>query len=202
MDRLLTLIPRNLIAFVAIVAGILFVVLSDPPHSVCDSQLEVLRESQKHFLYRDPKQAKILTTKYERMRNHCKLTNDPGGCYELFLEMKRLLNDFNTVSGDCGSAAGSVAEHKKALWETVELLVRFAWGEKAPEAYHAKFGWLDKADMSLFCNLKSKIVSFYGEPAWASFREKMMRELPGAKDAARNHVWDMSLFSENCARYP
>lgn len=202
MDRILSIIPRNMIAFAAIIAGILFVVLSDPPHTICDSQLEVVRESQKSFLYRDPKQQKITTTRYERLRNHCKLTNDQGGCYELFLDIKRLLHDFNTFSSECAVAAGEVPEHKKLLWETIEILIRVAWGEKPPEAYHGKFGWLDKADMSLFCNLKAKIISFYGDGAWSNYREKMMRELPGAKDLARNQVWDMSLFSENCAKYP
>ncbi len=202
MDRILSIIPRNMVAFVAIVAGILFLVLSDPPHTLCDSQLEVLRESQKFFLYTDPKQPKIKTTKFERLRDRCKLTNDQGGCYELFLELKKMLYDFNTVSNDCGSSAGSVSEYKRALWESTELLIRLAWGEKPPEAYHSKFGWLDKADMSLYCNLKDKIQSWYGEASWSTFREKMMRELPGAKDMARNLVWDMSLFSENCARYP
>jgi hypothetical protein len=77
-----------------------------------------------------------------------------------------------------------------------------AWGETPPTAYHAKFGWLDTADVSLYCGLKTRIIAFYGDPAWSAFREKMMKELPGAKDLARNQVWDMSLFSENCSRYP
>lgn len=202
MDRLLSIIPRNMIAFVAIVAGILFLVLSDPPHTICDSQLEVLRESQKLLLYLDPKQPKIKTTKYERLRDRCKLTNDQGGCYELFHEIRKMLSDFNTVSNDCGSAAGGVAEHRRALWETVELMTRLAWGQKPPEAYYSKFGWLDKADMSLYCGLKERIQSWYGEGSWSTFREKMMRELPGAADVPRNQVWELSLFSENCAKYP
>jgi hypothetical protein len=84
----------------------------------------------------------------------------------------------------------------------MELLLRVAWGTKPPDAYHAKFGWLDTADISLFCKLKTRIISFYGEPAWNAYREKMMKELPGAKDIARETVWDLSLFSENCSRYP
>lgn len=207
MDRILTIIPRNMIAFVAIVAGILFIVFISPPHTICDSQIEILQTAQQKFLFPDPKAKKFTsirkpTTKYERLRDSCKLTNDQGGCYEFFFEIRKMLSDLDTVSKECGPTIGGEKPYKDALWETAELIIRFAWGEKPPEAYAAKFGWLDKADMSLFCRLKDKIYAFYGEPSWATFREKMMRELPGAKDLQRNQIWDMSLFSENCAKYP
>ena len=75
-------------------------------------------------------------------------------------------------------------------------------GEKPPAAYHSKFGWLDTADISLYCKLKGRYQATYGEGAWTSLREKMMKELPGAAEMPRNQVWDMIIFSENCARYP
>ena len=202
MDRLLSIVPKSVIAFAAIVGGILFIVLSEPPHTICDSQLEIIKEQQKKFLYLDPKSKHIKTTKYENLRDHCKATNNPGGCYELFQEMKTLLHDLSTLSNQCAPEIGGIKEIRKPVWEIAELLVRLAWGEKPTEAYHAKFGWLDTADISFFCQMKARIYILYGEPAWAKFREKMMKELPGAKDLPRNQVWDMSLFSENCARYP
>ncbi len=202
MDLILRIIPKNMLAFVFIVAGILFIVLGQPPHTVCDSQLEVIQKAQLKFLYKDPKAKKITTTKYQMLYEHCKRTNAPGGCYELFQEMKVLLYDLSTLSSECAGALGSVTEHKKVLWEVTEMMVRMAWGEAPPTAYHAKFGWLDTADISLYCKLKMRITAFYGEPAWNAFREKMMKELPGAKDVPRNTVWDMSIFSENCSRYP
>lgn len=202
MDKFLSLIPKNTLAFLSIVGGTLFIVLSEPPHSICDSQLEVFKSEQEKLLYKDPKSKKIITTKYQRLLEHCKITNNPGGCYELFQELKIFLHDLSTVPSECSGAVSSLTEVKKALWEPMELLVKLGWGEKPPTAYHAKFGWLDTADMSLYCRLKGRIIQVYGEPDWNAFREKMMRELPGAKDMPRNGVWDMSLFSENCARYP
>lgn len=131
------------------------------------------------------------------------MTNNPGGCYELFSLMKSFLQDLSTVTQECGSAVGGVKEFNRALWETADLMVRLAWGDAPPSAYHAKFAWLDTADIALYCKLKNRIQIIYGEQAWNSFREKLMtKELPGAKDVPRNQVWDMSIFSENCARYP
>lgn len=180
-----------------------FIILSSPPHSVCDSQIDVIKESQKHFLYKDPPKSKVVvTTRYQFQRDRCKSTNSPGGCYELFQGIRTLLQDLATVTSECGSSIGGVKEIKTALWETSELLVRLAWGEKPPSAYHAKFGWLDNADLTLFCKLKARATQMYGESAWNSFREKMMSDLPGTKDLTRNQVWEVVLFSENCARYP
>ena len=71
----------------------------------------------------------------------------------------------NALSQGCGPAAGSTPEIHKALWDAVELLLRLAWGEKPPEMRNAIFGWLDVADLTLFCKLKTRISSIYATKA-------------------------------------
>lgn len=202
MDRIFTIIPKWFLATVVIGGGIAFLVLYDPPHTVCESQIEVFKEAQKRLLFLDPKRKKIETTKFRELINHCKITNNPGGCYELFQETKTMLRDTQAVPSDCASVLGELKEVKSALWEVEELLVRLAWGEKPPGTYYQKFGWLDTADVSLYCQLKTAISRTYGESSWEGFREKMFKQLPGADKMSRNAIWDMTLFSENCARYP
>jgi hypothetical protein len=201
MNNFIQSLPRNVLAFLAIAGGIALIVINSPPHTVCESQVEIVKKLQKKFLYKDDK-SKIKTTKYERLRDTCKGSNNPGGCYEYFAELKNLLHDLGTMPSDCSGSINSIGPVKSALWESAELLVQLAWGEKPPTSYQGKFGWLEVADISLFCQLKSRIISFYGDPAWNSFREKISVELPGAQPMTRNQIWDMSLFSENCARYP
>lgn len=202
MDRFLNMLPKNVLAVLAIGGGILFIVLSQPPHSVCDSQMEAIKKSQERFLYKDPKSKKITTTKYERLRDQCKIGNNPGGCYEYFQELKTMLHDLGTLTGECASRVSNETEFKKALWESMELVIQLAWGEKPPTSYNAKFGWLETADISLYCQLKNRILMVFGEEEWNRFREKTSVALPGAQPMSRNQLWDMSLFSENCARYP
>ena len=202
MNKLYDLFPKGVLAFLLISGGILGIIISSPPHSLCDSQLEVVNKSQQKFLFREPAAKKIISTKYERLREHCKRTNNPGGCYELFQELRVMVHDLATLSGECSSAMSSTSEYKRALWESAELIVLLAWGEKPPAAYTSKLGWLEVSDITLFCRMHDRIAALYGENAWVLFRERMMRELPGAKDLTRNQVWDLSIFSENCARYP
>lgn len=201
MDQLFNTLPKGLLAFLIIGAGILFIVLSDPPHTVCDSQIVVFKDAQKHFLFLDPDDKLAKVTHYQKLRDRCKMTNSPGGCFELFNEMKTMLRDFSGVPDECAPKVGNLTEVDKSLWEMAGLMVQLAWGEKPPTTYNQKFGWLDTADISLFCQLKYYLVEMYGQDAWAQFRERMMSTLPGAKNMARNQVWDLTILSENCSRY-
>lgn len=179
-----------------------FVFLYDPPHTVCESQLEVFREAEHRFLFLDENKKAIVTTKYQSLIRQCRNTNNPGGCYELFQETKMMLRDLQAVPSDCLSRAGDIDEVRTALNEMIELVVRLAWGEKPPATYYQKFGWLDTADISLFCRLQQQIKDTYGTTVFENFRERMFRELPGADKMSRNEVWDMTMFSVNCGRYP
>ncbi len=202
MGNFSSLFPKNVLAFLLIVGGMAFIIVSRPLHSVCDSQMEVVNKNEQKLLFKDPKSKMVKTTKYETLRDHCKATNNPGGCYEFFQEIKVMVHDLRTLSSECASAISGTSEYKRALWEPIELLVRLAWGEAPPASYSVKMGWLEIADVSLFCQLKERITFFYGASSYEAFRERMMQELPGAKDLSRNQVWDLSIFSENCGRYP
>ena len=205
MDKYLAMIPKAMLVAFALIGGVVFIVLSDPPVTVCGSQLEKVKSLQTNFLYKDekyPKSKNIKTTKFQYLHGQCANSNDPGGCYELFSQMRILLQDLSAFTDECSATAASEKAIDRALWETLELMVRLAWGESAPTSFSAKFGWLDTADLSLFCELKKRVQIIYGENRFNRFRDKMMVELPGAKELPRAQVWDMSIFSENCARYP
>ena len=184
-----------------IAGGVLALVIFNPPHTVCDAQNAAFKESQKNFLYLDPKNKVKKKTKYEDMIAQCKTTNTPGGCYELFRDLKRMIADLKNVPQECSSATGSLSEVKKAIWDSTELLVEIAWGAKPPQTYYEKFAWLDSADLALFCSLKSSVENLYGGSAWVNFRERMFKELPGAKDLPRNQAWEYMILSVNCAKY-
>lgn len=202
MNRLLELVPKNVLAFLLIAAGTAIIIIKQPPHSVCDSQVEVVNKDQAQFLFKDPNSKSARTTRYESMRDTCKATNNPGGCYELFQDLKGLLDEIASLGSECEVALGEQKPYHQVLTESADLMARLAWGDKPPESYNTKFGWLEEADVALFCRLHDRIGVMYGETAWDSLRESTMADLPGAKDLVRNQIWDLSLFSENCARYP
>lgn len=202
MDSLLSAIPKALLVVLVLGVGIAFIILASPPHTVCESQTEVFHEAQSRFLFLNDKRPQLKTSKYRELVDQCKRTNDPGGCYELFQETRMMLRDLQAVPSDCIEQVGDIPEVKKAITEVEDLLVRLAWTDKPPTTYHMKFGWLDTADISLYCLLKQQWIDTYGEEDFEAFREKLFHQLPGADKMSRNEIWDMTIFSENCARYP
>ena len=55
MDRWLASLSRGALATLVIGGGILFIILSDPPVGVCDTQKNVFKENMTPFLFLDKK---------------------------------------------------------------------------------------------------------------------------------------------------
>lgn len=194
-------LPRMLLVGILLGGGTLLVVFLNPPYTVCDSQIEVFKASQIGFLYVNPKDKMIKTTQYELLTERCKQTNSPGGCYELFLKLKQLLNDLDRVPRECASDVTGLAEVQKALWKQMKLMVELAWGSKPPGSFNEKLGWLDPADLALYCRLKRSLEEFYGIEEFTGFRERMFKDLAGVAGIQRNQAWEMMLLSTNCSKY-
>jgi len=202
-DRWLATASRNTLAFLIIGLGIILIIVFNPPHTICDSQVAQIRELQKGFVFRDKTDREAMKkASFVEMSNYCKLGNTPGACYELFAKLRDLVRDLTTVPQDCASTVGAINEIQLVLQESADLMARIAWTEKMPESHVDKFGWLDPADMSLFCALKEQYIRLLGQAVWDNYRERLFRELPGAKDLPRKMAWERMILSENCSRYP
>ncbi|MCB0414867.1 MAG: hypothetical protein KDD50_11070, partial [Bdellovibrionales bacterium] len=172
-------------------------------HTVCDTQKEEIRRLKKHLLFE--KTPNPLTgesgSRFNYLADHCKYTNTPGGCLELFLELKALSRDLDNVITDCRSEISGIGAIKSTIWKSLTLLTQLAWGTTPPQSYISKQGWLSTADLSLFCDFKRQAVSFYGKEEWDAFRENMFKTLPGATKLARAQAWEVMLLSVNCNSY-
>lgn len=202
LDRWLATLSRGTIALVAISAGIIFIILADPPHSLCHTQIDFFKNQQKGFLFPDAKdpQAKRQAS-FANLMEYCKRGNGPGACYELFAKLRIMVVDVATIPSECRSAANSLSELQQALWGPMEFMARTAWGSTPPSTALEKLGWLDVADVNLHCALKDQILRLFGQEDWDAFRERLFRELPGAKDLPRKVAWEKLLLSEDCRRY-
>ncbi len=202
MERWLQTLPKHILALIVISIGILLIILFNPPHTLCDSQLSLFKEKQTGFIYLDPKQTFQKSSRFQSLHDQCKGTNSPGGCYEFFSLLRKALDDLGAVPMECSEAVASEGAVRASLFGALDLMVRIAWDSAPPKSYFEKFSWLDVADISLFCRLQQQAINFYGEAAYSSFREPYFSELPGGSALPRAKAWDASLFSENCARYP
>ncbi len=196
MDEFLRRAPRTLVAMVALIAGYFLIIAANPPRTVCDEQLDLFKQSQKSFLLNQGKTQRSMAAQLYEL---CKSENGPGGCFDLFLNLRRMVEDLERMPKACRQAAGEDALIKQWLLKSMTLMVQLAWGETGAGGYQAKRrGWLDAADLRLFCRMKNLAVRFYGDEQFHAFRESVMADLPNAKAQSRDQRWMGSIFSIPC----
>lgn len=195
-------LPKTILVAICLIGGVLFIVLIyDPPKVVCDAQLETFKLSVVGLLTPNPKQKSEKEGQLRRLYDNCLATGTPGGCYELFFSIRKLLLEIETVSRECLPKLGRLSEVQMALIPNLELMVQIAWGSKPPQTPQQVAGWLDPSDINLFCRLKQKIEDIYGIAQVEALREKYMSSLPGANTMSRPEVWPRMLMSVNCSKF-
>ena len=200
LDNVIAKFPKGLVAFVFISIGIIFIILNDPPKTVCDAEVEVFIKDHKAFLAPNPKSTKKLS-QYDVQRETCKRANGPGGCYELFTQIRKLIHSVQGAPRDCRKQIANIPQVKKALWQTSRLFVQLAWGAEPPTSTYEKVGWFDYSDINLFCRMQDRMKELYGARAWHGLQEEMFVKLPKAKTIQRERAWSLMLLSVKCSQY-
>ncbi len=202
MVQWLLSLPKNIFVILVLGVAIIFIVVQDPPHTVCRTQIENFRSQQKGIIYKNPNiktRSKPLITV---MIGNCKKYNSPGSCYGLFSRVKALIHSFKVVSVDCRNSFASLSKVRQTLFEVYSLMIRIAWGEVPPTEYQDQKNWLSDVDISLFCLIKERILFFYEKPALMNLEKKIFKRLPGTKNMSENRIRELALVSENCSNYP
>ncbi len=192
---------RATLVALALVAGLVIIVVLNPPHSVCDSQFLIFQEEQTPFLYLDKSQAFAKTTGFKASYDRCLNGNNLGACAALFTGVTRLLDDLESGNPKCHQSFFKRKEVKKALSDTMSLMLRLAWGNEPPENIYERTSWLSRNNLFLFCTLESKYKDYYGASNYESWREGQMNDLPNPKNLDRQNIWKLSLFSLDCRKF-
>lgn len=193
---------KTTLALGSIFIGIVFIILSDPPRTLCDTQIDFFKSQQSGILFKST-DAKEKTAKVplNKMMGYCKAGNGPGACYETFATIKKVLSNLKDIPLECSEQVANVEEITKMLWSTVDFMVTTSWGSKPPDSYLERAGWFDTADLALFCQLKEQITNILGQSKWDVFQERLLQSLPEANTLKRNVVWQKSILSEDCRKY-
>ena len=182
-------LPRPVLATLLIGIGIFFIISNDPPHHMCDTQIEHFNQKQSQLGDR------------EKKMQYCRDTNSPGGCYDLFSYLNRTLKNFYLVSQECLPSLSNKTNIKKIMLEGMELMVQLAWREEVLSGKVDKFNWLGYADMTLFCDLKDRIIAFYGHSTFDNFEKTLLAKFSADKPVNPTLVRKKSILSEYCTNY-
>ena len=193
-------LPKPVLAFLFIGGAIVFILLKDPPHTFCDTQLSHFQSLQKGLLYKDSSDFHEEKSRLKRKEQNCQETNSPGACYEYFSELKKLLKDFRVLSPECQSIIFSETKVKSALSSALTLMTAIAWREEVLTGQVSKYNWLTRSDMYLFCNIKNKYIQHYDLPAYEGLEQKIINQL-STKEKNKQRVFKKSILSESCLKY-
>ena len=198
MGNLFSSLPKTILAVLALVVGFVFIILNDPPKSVCTVQLENFKEAQKRFLYSETNNGVRRPAQVEELLRLCRNSNGPGGCNELFLKLKILNEDLESVPSQCASTLASETEVNTHLWKSYRIIVELAWGARPPVGYENRYAWMGSSDVALFCTLKRNLIATFGEDRHKNFQEEIFKTLPGAESLTRDQIWQRTILSTRC----
>lgn len=220
MEQFLNSLPKPVLALGAIIIGIIVVMLVRPPHTVCDTQEEALKENLKGTLFSTEVKKNRIPPALARAKESCQLGNSAGSCFEYFTSLKKVSDQVAKASSECTGQLYKVPEVALALNDGLELMARMAWGHEPPEKGFARFGWMQEAELSTFCRISGIFIRANGEQAWSEFRGRVYGKLPGealvvGSDSSvaapepkkanlvfsEQELWERSLFSVRCESF-
>lgn len=121
LDKLHKL-PRPLLVAIVLLVGIVLIVMMNPPHTICDTQKESLKESQTGILFPIKSGGKTYPGKIIQAKENCYSGNSSGACFEYFSILRRAAQSVKNGSPECVADMLSITVEKFEKTETYETL--------------------------------------------------------------------------------
>jgi len=179
MENFINSLPKPVLALGILTLFTTFVLLLNPPHTVCDTQKESLIQKQAGSLFANKKEKKSLPPVIGPTKLICQHGNSAGACYEYFNVLKKLANDILLANSECLPELYNLSEVKQAMNDGLEMMVRMAWGSRPPESPVEKNGWLQESELVTFCRIQRVTNAAIGAESYSQLKKKIIKKLPG-----------------------
>jgi hypothetical protein len=221
VEQFIQTMPRSVLVIGAIVLGVALIMLFSPPHTICDTQTDQVKESLIGITKPFKVNKQTMPPKIKLALENCFHGSTPGACYDYFQILRTLARFVMSGTSECRPEVYSIKDVREALQEGVTNMALLAWGDKppAPGAF-GRFGPLQDSELALFCYLKNAIIAGSNEEAFHSIRKKVFEKFPGEevelptdpKDILKEarpatklmselDIWNRSVFSVRCENY-
>lgn len=126
LEQQLSQIPKPLLAALVITAFVAFIYLSNPPHSICDTEAEAAKENLVGALY--PRKVKKITIppRLPDVMRSCEYARSAGGCFEYFELLRNVAKQVEGASPDCRTQIMAVSPIKKVIEEGIQNMALLA----------------------------------------------------------------------------
>lgn len=182
-------LPRGILIFGLLAAGVVGVVLYQPLASVCDPQIENFRAQFVGDLFPyKVKEAKSTQTAPPRMQAYltqCREGASSGSCYQYFEVIRRMVNYIHQSDEACYPEFMRLKAMSETLKSSLRLMMFFAWGE-GPQTENLSDiqGWFREYELSTFCDVQNGLKKIMGEEPFDGLKWSLISSLP-AKQGGR-----------------
>ena len=198
LEQQLSQLPRGLLAVVVISAFVVFLYIMNPPHSICDTEAETVRENLVGTLYPQKIKKNTIPPRLPDVMRNCENGRSSGGCYEYFEMLKFVAKQLDNATPECRSQVFGIPQMKKTIEDGVQNMALLAWGLSAPASPAERFGWFQESELAVFCYLKDVYVKVLGESGWSSLRTTIYKKYPTADTLPEKEIWQRSIFAIRC----
>ncbi len=213
LEQQIAQLPKMLLALIAIIATVVFLFVFNPPHTICDTQTDTLKENLVGPLFPTVVKKNTTQPQINVAQASCKTGHSAGSCFQYFSILKMIAKQIDNASPECRTQLIDVKEVQVALKDGVEIMALAAWGNKPPESPAARFGWMQESELAVFCYIKDVYEKSLGEEAWSQLRLQVNKKFPAEAPATAaldapgpkaiekmtdNEIWTKSIFSVRC----
>lgn len=200
MKKWLESLPKFIIGPAAVIVGILYFVIQDPPKTVCDTQFEIFKKEQSKYIFGYTKNGITIPAGMQKDIKTCQEGNSPGACYDWLQGLKTTLHGSRNLPQECGSRLGELAPYGTWMDQSLFLFSQISWNDT--NAVRADFfNWLESDDIDIFCRLKREYIRLKGEQAYNNAQMALLNQLVTLKKIPAKDVWPRTVLSYKCRMY-
>lgn len=145
-------LDSKFLPFVVIIVVTALFFLSDPPHSICSTQIESYKKSLKGKIYAYKDQKNIVPPKIKRAVDDCRQGKSSGSCIDYFDLINTMMINQNQVEGQCLQELFSEKDVQDTLKKFFTIASLLAWGDEVPK--ESKTNWFSDSNTLVFCKVK------------------------------------------------
>jgi hypothetical protein len=214
LEQQLSQLPKGLLAVIVISGFVFLLYTMNPPHSICDTEAETVKENLVGVLYPQKIKKNTIPPRLPEVMRSCEYGRSAGGCYEYFELLKFVAKQLDGAAPECRSQVFEVPQMKKVIEDGVQNMALLAWGQGPPATPNERFGWLQESELAVFCYLRDVYVKVLGESGWSALRSHVYKKYPAGtvgtdkfedekvpkaiENMPENQIWQKSIFAIRC----
>jgi hypothetical protein len=194
-------IPKFILGPMAVILGIIYFVVQDPPRTICDEQFSIFKKENAKYLYPYEKNSIVVPPGIKRDIEACRIGNSPGGCYDWLEGIKKMVHATRNIPDKCGgSRIEELAPLKQWFDQSMFLFSQISWNNTGT-IRDGLFNWLEQDDMAMFCRLKDEYIRLIGKDEWRALENSLGVGLMKLKKTPKKETWERTILSHKCRVY-